>query len=145
MAEFDLTKLYEKYEGFTHPASRVLLGGKNPADDKKANLGVTNFTVELTSDFKASIATFYITGGFDETNGVYDMDVLKKYIGLGNDVTIQMGHAASITEVFKGYIARVDFVYLPYEELLGAVRITDMDVKGIMMANNSSKRLKANY
>lgn len=145
MAEFDLSKLYEKYEGFTHPICRVLLGGKNPVKDKKCNLGVSDFSIELTSDFKASIATFYITGAFDESAGVYDMDALKKYIGLGNDVTIMLGHAASMTEVFKGYIARVEFVYLPYEELYGAVRITAMDVKGIMMANNSSRRLKANY
>lgn len=145
MAEFDLSKLFEKYEGFTHPVSRVYLGGKNPEEDKKARLGVSDYTIELTSDFKASIATFNITGAFDESGGVYDMDTLKKYIGLGNDVRILLGHAASITEVFRGYIARVEFIYQPYEDLLGAVRITAMDVKGIMMSNNSSRRLEANY
>ncbi len=145
MAEFDLRDLYEKYEGFAEPICKVFLGGKDPCEEKKSNLSYSDFNVELSSDFKASLATFILIGGFDESNGFYDMKVLKKYIGLGTAVKILLGHGPSMMEVFKGYIARVEFVYHPYDELLGVVRITAMDIKGIMMANNSSKRLNANY
>jgi len=143
MAEYKLSDLYDKYEGFTSPAVRVYLGGKNPEEDKKIKLHVAEVTVEVTSDFKASIATVSITGGFSNTSGTYDTQNLKKYVNLGNSVKVFLGHAASIMEVFVGYIARVDFIYLP--ELGSTIRLTAMDVKGIMMANNSSKRLKANY
>ncbi len=145
MAEFDLRDLYTKYEGFVEPVCKVYLGGTDPADVKKNRLTYSHINVELSSDFKASLATFILIGGFDETNGIYDMKLLKKYIGLGTDVKIALGHGPGMREVFKGYIARVEFVYHPYEELLGVVRITAMDIKGIMMANNSSKRLNANY
>ena len=39
----------------------------------------------------------------------------------------------------------VNFQYQPDIKTEGCICITAMDVKGIMMANNSSKRLKANY
>ena len=145
MAEFDLSELYDKYEGFTDPIARVYLGGNDPEQDKKIRLEITDYNVEISSDFKASIATFNIIGAFSLNSGEFDVKGIKKYIGLGTDVRILMGHAASITEVFRGYIARVDFIYQPDIEIFGAVKITAMDVKGIMMANNSSKRLKANY
>lgn len=145
MAEYDLSELYDKYEGFTDPVARVYLGGNDPEQDKKIRLEVTDYNVEISSDFKAGIATFNIIGAFSLSSGEFDVKSLKKYIALGNDVRILMGHATSITEVFRGYIARVDFLYQPDIEIFGAVKITAMDVKGIMMANNSSKRLKANY
>ena len=145
MAAYELTKLYKKYEGFYFPAARVYIGDKNPETDKKLNLRVTDFRVEITSEFKAGIASFSIIGGFSEGSGSYDMENLKKYAMLGQSVKIYMGHAKSITEVFRGYVAMVNFQYLPDLNTSAFIRITAMDVKGIMMANNSSKRLKANY
>ena len=145
MAEYDLSDLYDKYEGFTTPVAKVYLGGQDPEADTKAELGILDINVEITSDFKASIATLTLTGAFSENAGVYDMKVLKKYVALGTDVRILLGHADSIMEVFRGYIARVDFLYQPDVDVPGSVRITAMDIKGIMMANNTSKRLKANY
>ena len=56
-----------------------------------------------------------------------------------------MGHSSSVTEVFKGYIARLDFQYDAMTPGASAIRVTALDIKGIMMANTYSKRLKANY
>ncbi|SCY60238.1 hypothetical protein SAMN02910292_02195 [Lachnospiraceae bacterium XBB2008] len=147
MAAYDLSELYTKYEGFYFPIARVYIGDKDPEADKKINLRVTDFNVEITSEFKAGIASFSIKGGFSEGAGSYDMDKLKKYAMLGQSVRIYMGHASSMTEVFRGYVAMVNFQYLPDTDIdtSAFIRITAMDVKGIMMANNSSKRLKANY
>ena len=58
MAEFDLSDLYDKYEGFTDPIARVYMGGNDPEKDKKIRLEVTDYNIEISSDFKASIATF---------------------------------------------------------------------------------------
>ncbi|MCR5594702.1 MAG: hypothetical protein K6G12_02535 [Lachnospiraceae bacterium] len=145
MAEYDLTKLYDKYEGFHYPYARVYLGGQDPEQDGKLGARIYDYSVEITSDFKASIASFSIGGMFNDTAGLFNMSKLKKYIYLGNDVKIFMGHASSIMEVFRGYIARVDFSYNPDTSAEGVIRITAMDVKGIMMSNNSHKRLSANY
>ncbi len=145
MAEYDLAELYKTYEGFDDPRLSVELGGRDPLEDKKFRPTVFDVSVEVTSELKASIASFSIGNVFNETAGLYDMSNLKKYIYLGLDVKIYMGHAARIVEVFRGYVARVDFEYDPDDLSEGLVHVTAMDVKGIMMANNSSKRLKANY
>ena len=145
MAALDLNQLYKKYEGFYYPVARVYIGGSNPEEDKKLKLHVVDYTVEITSELKAGIASFSLTNVFYSGSGSFRVKDLKKYISLGLDVKILMGHGSSITEVFKGYIARVDFEY-NNEITAGAfIRITAMDIKGIMMANNNSKRLKANY
>ncbi len=145
MAAIDLNQLYTKYEGFYNPRARVYLGGEDPEENKKVNIAIFDYRVEITSDLKASIASFSIRNAFDLRTGAFRTKTLKKYIALGTDVKILMGHSSSITEVFKGYIARVDFVYDADMEGGSIIRITAMDIKGIMMANNSSKRLKANY
>ncbi len=145
MGALTLEELATKYEGYFYPIARVYIGEKNPEEDKKLKLVVSDYTVDLTCDLKASIATFNIYAGYDSGSGAFKVSNLKKYISIGTDVKILMGHSTSITEVFKGYIARVDFVYDQIAPSSAAVRITAMDVKGIMMANSSSKRLKANY
>ena len=145
MAAIDLDQLYSKYEGFYSPVARVYLGGENPEENKKLGISIADYLVEITSDLKAGIASFSVLNAFDIMTGAFRTKALKKYIALGVDVRILMGHGSSITEVFKGYIARVDFIYDSDEIEGAALRITAMDIKGIMMANNSSKRLKANY
>ncbi|MCR5403083.1 MAG: hypothetical protein K6E91_04590 [Butyrivibrio sp.] len=145
MGALSLPDLDKKYEGFYYPVARTYMGGANPEEDKKLSLSVEDYVVELTSDLKASIATFSILGAFDAGTGAFMVKDLKKYISLGTDVKILMGHSANVTEVFKGYVARVDFTYDFESPALAAVKITAMDIKGIMMANNSSRRLKANY
>ena len=145
MAAIDLNELYTQYEGFYAPLARTYLGGVNPEENKKLGVIIADYVVEITSDLKAGIASFSILNAYDIRSGAFRTKDLKKNIALGVDVKILMGHGTSVTEVFKGYIARVDFIY-DNDEIDGAsIRITAMDVKGIMMANNSSKRLKANY
>ena len=145
MAALDFGSLYTTYDSFYYPSAKVYLGGQDPTEDKKLQLFVSDFEIELTSDYKASIATFSISGLYDSPSGKFRTEEAKKYLLLGNPVKILLGYSQNVTEVFRGYIARVEFCY---SESLGDsvfARITAMDVKGIMMANNCSKRLKANY
>ncbi len=145
MAALQLDDLYKKYEGFYYPEAKVYLGGADPEEDKKVRVKIGDYSVDLTSDYKANIAAFSIYYAYNPQTGAFKTKDLKKYIMMGLDVRILMGHAASVTEVFRGYISGVEFSYSDAYQGDAVIRVTAMDIKGIMMANNSSKRLKANY
>lgn len=145
MASIDLEQLYTKYEGYYYPQVKVYLGGYDPTEIKKLSLVPVDFSVELTSDYKASIATFSLLGVYEVNLGYFITYDLKPLISLGTDVKILMGHASEVTEVFKGYVAGVDFVYNSDSPSESSIRLTCLDIKGVMMANSYSKRLKANY
>ena len=145
MAALNLDDLYKKYERFYEPVAKVELGGQDVDEFKKVKVSAVDFVVELSSDLKASIASFSILNAYDSYTGNFFTSSLKKLICLGTDVTVYMGHSASVTEVFRGYIARLDFQYTATSPGASAIRVTALDIKGIMMANSYSKRLKANY
>ena len=145
MAALKLDDLYKQYEGYFEPKAVVHMGGEDIEKFKKYSLHCVDLSVEVTSDLKASIASFSILGSYDLKTGAFRSEALKKYIAMGTSVKIYMGHAASLTEVFKGYVAAVDFLYERESPENSLIRITAMDIKGVMMANNYSKRLKANY
>ncbi len=145
MAAIDFGSLYTKYDSFYYPSVKVYIGGKDPTADKNMKITVFDINVELTSDYKASIATFSIGGLYDEPSGKFRTEDGKKYLLLGSPVKLFLGYSENVTEVFRGYVARVDFSYTEEVGDTTFIRIMAMDIKGIMMANNSSKRLKANY
>ena len=145
MATIDLEQLYKKYQGYYQPRTQVFLGGEDLAEFKKFNARPVDFTIELTSDLKASIASFSLLNAYDAASGAFRTGELKKYIAIGTDVQIFMGHAEDVTEGLKGYIAGVDFLHQGDTPAESVIRLTCLDIKGVMMANNYSKRLKANY
>ncbi len=145
MAKYSLPDLQKDYEGFYNPQVYVYVNEKDIVHGKKSKFDVDNLTVELTSDYKASIATFTIVGAFDESNKSFDVDNAKNYILLGSSVRILMGYGVKVTEVFKGYIARVAFSYEGIGLVPPGISVTAMDVKGIMMSNNYSKRMTSSY
>ena len=145
MAALNVDDLYKKYDSFYYPTVKVFIGGIDPTEDKKFHIVPTDFDIFLTSDFKASIANFSLGGIYDSSTGDFSIDKTKKYFLLGSAVKISMGYSEKYTEVFRGYIARVEFSYDRVVPESTVIRITAMDLKGIMMANSYSKRLKANY
>lgn len=145
MAGIDLVELSKKYDGYYSPVIKIEVGGNDIMEDKKNSVSIGPVNVEITSDFKASIAEFMIYGSYSYSSGAFYTKDLKKYISMGSNVTIYMGHGNSVTEVFKGFISGVNFIYDATDIEASGIRVTAMDVKGIMMANNHSKRLKANY
>jgi phage protein D len=144
MAGIDLEKLDETYEGYYIPIVKVYVNEKDIEKDKKLSIKIKDVSVNVTSELKAGIAEYSIVSVTNK-EGTFDTEGLKKYISMGTCITIYMGHADIMTEVFKGFIAGVNFLYSTEDEGEYAIRITALDVKGIMMANRSSKRLKANY
>ncbi len=119
------------------------IGGKDIADSKEP-LAVTRMEVELSCGFEASIAEFTISGAYYPSVRSFDLTNAKKMLYLGSTVVISMGYVKTVREVFRGFIARVRFVIPENEELeRPRIEVTAMDVKGIMMANRHSKRLRS--
>lgn len=109
-------------------------------------LAITEIEVELTGGYDASLATVVLSGSYDSDKKKYDIDKTKKFLFMGSSVNIYLGYGTSVREVFRGFIARVHFIIPdPVSEDMPSIELTCMDVKGLMMANRHSKRLKARY
>lgn len=140
MASYVFSELVKKYDKFSHPVV-VLKVDKKDFSKNKGKLSVSDIEVELTCGYEASIASFVIYNCFDISKSEFKIEEVKDYIKLGSSVEIALGYGAEATEVFTGFISKVNFTY-PENDMPG-IRVTAMDVKGIMMANNNSKQLNA--
>jgi len=142
MAEHDFFALQKKYKGFNAPLAVIEVNGDDIRQGKN-RFQVSDIRVDLTSGYEASMAEFCIYGAYDIRSQQFltDDGKLKKVIMLGSKVQIYMGYAASVTTVFVGVITAVAFQF--QEEEIPCIRVTAMDVKGVMMAGNYSRQLKA--
>ncbi len=140
MAAYDYEGLKKKYEDFAYPVVHVQIGGKD-FQENKAGLRLSDVEVEMTSGFEAAMATFWIYNCYNRVTCEFAFDDLKKYICMGSSVIISMGYGVRVREIFRGFISRVNFVFR--QEEIPGVEITAMDVKGIMMAGNYSRQVKA--
>lgn len=143
MAIYEFDDLKNKYMRFQHPVAIVKINDVSLADKKKG-YPVSDIQVDLTSGFEASIAEFSIYDVYDEAAGRFDIPSNKVKIHLGSKVDIYLGYSNSATCVFVGVITRINYLFEKQE--IPCIRITAMDVKGVMMAGNYSAQLKAkNY
>jgi len=144
MAEFEFSNLKQIYENFREPKVSVYIDSKEL--DERQPLNVKDVEVELTAGYEASIATVTLGGVYDDENHSFEIKKTKQYLYLGSTIIIYMGYATTIREVFRGFIAKVHFI-VPSSDAGEApsVELTCMDVKGLMMANRHSKKLKALY
>ena len=111
MASFEYGKLKQKYEEFAHPVAQILVNGKNVVDNK-SGFRIADIEVEMTSGFEAAIATFWIYGCYDKTASGFRFDDIKKYIFMGSSVVINLGYGISLREIFRGFISRVNFLFM---------------------------------
>lgn len=142
MASFEYDKLSEEYEKFKSPKVVVLVGGKNLSKDKNS-FSITDVEVEMSAGYEAGMATFWIHNCYDRITGIFQTKELEPYIRMGSQVTICLGYELTVREIFCGFIARVNFDIS--DNGIPGVEVTVMDAKGIMMANNHSQQLKAQY
>lgn len=140
MASFDYDSLKTVYDNFHYPVVVLTVNGKDFSENKKG-LGVSDIEVEMTSGFEASIATFWIYGAYDKEKNRFKFEDMKSYILLGSSVVIHMGYGSQAREVFRGFIARVNFSFR--ENDMPGVEVTAMDIKGMMMSGNYSRQLLA--
>ncbi|MCR5032414.1 MAG: hypothetical protein K6A92_06095 [Lachnospiraceae bacterium] len=138
MVEF--SKLRDKYNNFKIPRVKVMVGGKDVAKDK-GSYAISNIEVELTSGYEASVAQFVLYDVYNPLTHTFKSDDIKKYITLGSPVEISMGYEDEVTPVFRGFISQVVYVFRRGE--VPGVEVHAMDIKGIMMANDYAKQIKA--
>lgn len=131
--------LSKTYGAFQLPKAGVAVEGR-ALKDNKAGLIVTRAEVDVSCGFEAAEAVYRIEGCTDTKTGEYKTRDLKPYIMLGAFVIIQMGYDTVQKEVFRGFIAKAEFLN---EDNKACVEVTAMDLKGIMMANVYAKQLKA--
>lgn len=140
MATHNYIDLKTKYDGFQHPIIVLTIDGKDFSQND-AGFVVSDIEVELTSGYEASIATFCLYNTFDNTTSQFRTEEVKKYICIGSGVELDLGYEKEVRQVFSGFISRVNFFYEEGE--MPGIRVTAMDVKGVMMANRYSRQLTA--
>lgn len=140
MATYTYKNLKTKYNSFAHPVAVITINGKDFAAND-AGFIVSDLEVELTSGYEASIATFCLYNTFDHDNSCFRVEEVKNYILLGSSVEIALGYGTQAQMIFCGFISRVNFFYDDSDA--PGIRVTAMDVKGVMMANCYSRQLTA--
>ena len=141
MATYEYKNLKEKYGEFEGMVVVIKIDDKDLGDPKKG-FPVSDLYVDLTSGYEASIAEFTIYDSYDvSTSSFSSNSQLTKYTKLGSKVQIATGYGTNATVIFQGAIMRVNY-YFNDNDIPG-VRITAMDVKGIMMSSTYSRQLTA--
>lgn len=140
MATYNYLDLKKKYDNFEYPLVVLNINGKEVGKNK-SDFIVSDIEVELTSGYEASIATFCLYNTFEHDNSEFRTKEVKDYILLGSSVELAMGYGMQAQMVFCGFISRVNFFYESGE--MPGIRVTAMDVKGVMMANKYSRQLTA--
>ena len=137
------TSLFKEYGGFINPLIEIKINDVSftAGANRKVAIGVSNVSIDLTAGFEASQAIFSLYNVYDYENTKFNFDSFKKMVLLGSAVTIYAGYEATVKEVFRGVITKVNF--LIEEDDVPNVQVTAMDVKAVMMANRYSRRLKA--
>ena len=144
MAEFLFSNLKQTYESFREPKVTVYIDNQEMNEEQL--LTVKDVELELTSGYEASIATVTLAGVYDDTTRSFEIKKTQKYLYLGSTIVVYMGYATSLREVFRGFIAKVHFIVPAGDgDEKPSVELTCMDVKGLMMANRHSRKLKALY
>lgn len=135
--------LFKEYGGFINPLIEIKINDVSftAGANRKVAIGVSNVSIDLTAGFEASQAIFSLYNVYDYENTKFNFDSFKKMVLLGSAVTIYAGYEATVKEVFRGVITKVNF--LIEEDDVPNVQVTAMDVKAVMMANRYNRRLKA--
>lgn len=139
----DYESIRKKYRQFTYPMTTVTVAGKVFAENK-ADLVLSDMTVELSSSVEASVAFFSIYNVYDQDAKQYMFEKFRQYVQLGSSVTVSMGYADILEDIFVGFIAQTRFIC--EDGGMHHVEVTAMDAKGMMMANSFVRQMTAsNY
>ncbi len=138
MAAYDYNALRQKYNGFLEPVAEITANKK----DFSKNTGgfvISDVSVELTSGYEAAVAAFCVYNSFDREAGKFLWEGLKDYFSLGSKITVKAGYGSSISDIFTGFVSKVNFKYgggeIPHVEILC------MDIKGVMMSGSHECQL----
>lgn len=125
------------YNDFWSPVAKVTIEGKKI----KGYEVIGDLQIDLTSDFPASTASFILANG-----GVYSLQQYENGMkSLGKSVEISLGYEGGKEKiVFWGILVAIEFFSTSYStEGISGLKMTAMDVKGMMMANSYAKQIQA--
>ncbi|MBO5246155.1 MAG: phage late control D family protein [Eubacterium sp.] len=137
-AEISFENLKKEYQNFANPVAHVEVEGK-VINQAKTKLSIGEIEIDVTSGYEAGIASFVVYGCYNRLTCSFEYDKIKKYVMIGAQVSISLGYGSVVKEVFCGFISQVNFFF--QEDEIPGVRVTCMDIKGMMMSSCYSKQM----
>ncbi len=138
MAAYDFNTLKEKYNDFLEPVAEITANKKDFSKNKGGYIA-SDVIVELTCGYEASVASFSVYNSFDREEGKFLWEGLKDYFSLGSQIIVRAGYGNSVSDIFTGFVSKVNFIYggdeMPHVEILC------MDIKGVMMAGSHENQM----
>lgn len=129
-ATYDYGSLQKKYNDFSVPAAKVLIGGTDLMAMKEAHVTALEVVLSMKGSGSARVV---LENCYDYKNGSFQPK-LKSLAVLGKEVEISLGYGSSLVTVFKGFLFSTGMI-LDGEEGI-AFELTALDVRRLMMSDN---------
>ncbi len=140
MATYQFKELKRKYEAFQQPIAVLRMADRDLGG--KTGYPISDVEIDLTCGYEASVAEFSLYHVYNKGTDSFEVsDALKKSIAPGAKTEIALGYGGSAQLLFVGVVTRVSYRFEPDE--IPCIRISAMDVKGVMMAGSYSRQLTA--
>ena len=117
--------LANKYGGFSVPAVRLYIDGRELSQDMTRSLLSVEISLSLSA---ASMAVIRIGDTYRKESRTFDQKVKSKW-KLGAVVEVGIGYGSEITKVLKGFVALLGAEFSEHPCLV----VTVMDVRRLMM------------
>ena len=129
--KYQYSALAQKYGGFLQPALLFQVGGEEVA--RSGKLPVQEISVSLSCE-EASTCRATLLAEYDHEKSSF-AGAQTDVIGLGKKVSVQLGYGSACTEVFRGYVTEIEYLYNTSPQ----ISVTMMDLRKLMM---DSKRVR---
>lgn len=140
MAAYEFNELKKKYRMFQQPIAVLRMADKDVGG--KNGYPISDVEIDLTCGYEASVAGFSLYNVYNKQTDCFEVtDRLKKYIALGAKTEIALGYGSFAELLFVGVVTRVSYRYDADE--IPCIRVSAMDVKGVMMAGTYVRQLTA--
>lgn len=140
MAAYEFKELKKKYRMFQQPIAILRMADKDVGG--KDGYPISDVEIDLTCGYEASVAEFSLYNVYNKQTDCFEVtDRVKKYIALGAKTEIALGYGFSAELIFVGAVTRVSYRYDRDE--VPCIRVSAMDVKGVMMAGSYVRQLRA--
>lgn len=140
MAAYEFENLRKKYGAFQQPVAVLRMA------DQDVGIGrdypVSDVEIDLTCGMEASVAEFSLYHVYNKETASFEVKgPLKKCLVPGVKTEIALGYGVSANLLFVGVVTRVSYHFDADE--IPCIRISAMDVKGVMMAGSYSRQMTA--
>lgn len=140
MAAYSFEELKKKYDVFERPIAIVRIADVDVGGRK--GYPVSDVEIDLTCGYEASVAEFSLYRVYDKEKESFEVkEALKKYIVPGSKTELSLGYGTFASLIFVGVVTRVSYRFEPDE--IPCIRVSAMDVKGVMMAGSYVRQLTA--